>query len=313
MSPSRPASGCVDIQVNGYLGVDFSSPDLSLDDIASVCHALWERSTVAFCPTVITSEPEVYEHNLPLLASAIHQPPSGALIAGIHVEGPFLARESCGAHPEDLLCLPDIDMFRKWQDMAEGLISITTLAPELPGGIDFISEVVDRGVIVALGHHMASADDIYEAAAAGARLSTHLGNGLANMLPRHPNPLWSQLACDDLMGSFITDGHHLPREFVRVAKRAKGIDNFIVTSDAAAIAGLPPGPYEWGGQEVVLDAEGKISMAHKDSLAGSAATMRDCVTQMAEWTDLNNEELIKVSRDNPLTLLGIEEDALPDK
>lgn len=307
MPVSIPQNGYVDIQVNGYLGIDFSSPELTKNEVLRVSEALEEEGTVAFCPTIITSPPEVYERNLPLLASAMDANTSGADILGIHLEGPFLAPESCGAHPEAFLRPPKYDLFERWQDLADGNIILFTLAPELLGSIRCIKKIAGTGVKVALGHHMGTQEDVQRAAEAGASLCTHLGNGIANTLPRHPNPLWSQLACDSMSASLITDGHHLPREFVVCAIRAKGVDNCIVTADRAPIAGLSPGKYEWGGQEVILDEHGKIALAHKDALAGSAATMRHCVEQLAEWGILEYEDLQRVSRENALNILGIKD------
>jgi N-acetylglucosamine-6-phosphate deacetylase len=307
MNKPIPNTGFVDIQVNGFLGTDFSSPDITREDVHSVCDALCERGTVAFCPTIITSALQVYERNLPLLASVMEEREEGAQILGVHMEGPFLDSEARGAHPEEFLCEPDVAMFKRWQELADGKVSILTVAPELPGACDLIKEASRSGVIVGIGHHMASEDHIKQAADAGARICTHLGNGIVNMLPRHPNPLWSQLACDGLMGSFITDGHHLPPEFVKVAMRAKGIDRFVVTADSAPLAGLEPGEYKFGGQDVSLDDTGKISMVHRDALAGSASTMRDCVKRLAEWENLTPEQIMKVGRENPLRLLNLDD------
>jgi N-acetylglucosamine-6-phosphate deacetylase len=309
MDKNIPNTGFVDIQVNGFLGVDFSSPELAMNDVQKVSIALYERGTVAYCPTIITSSPDVYVQNLPLLARAMEDVENGARILGIHLEGPFLDSDARGAHPKEFLCDPDLEKFKRWQGLADGKVSILTVAPELPGACDLIKEVSRLGVIVGIGHHMASNDHIRQAVDAGVRICTHLGNGIVNMLPRHPNPLWSQLACDGLMASFITDGHHLPPEFVKVAMRAKGIDRFVVTADSAPLAGLEPGEYKFtGGQDVRLDDTGKISMVRRDALAGSASTMRDCVKQLAEWEGLTPEEVMKVGRKNPLGLLDLDDD-----
>jgi len=127
--------------------------------------------------------------------------------------------------------------------LAEGTIRLLTLTPELDGAPALIRRAVGLGIRVGLGHHMADAVAIDRAVDAGATFCTHLGNGIPNTLPRHPNPIWAQLADDRLTATFITDGHHLPPEFIRVALRAKGIGRFVVTSDASPLAGLPPGCY----------------------------------------------------------------------
>ena len=302
-----PESGYVDIQVNGFAGVNFSSPSLHLEDIARACNALEARGTAAFCPTLVSSPDEVYDRNIPLLASAMDEDLPGARILGIHVEGPFLSVKACGAHPEHLLRRPDPDLLARWQDLADGALCLLTLAPELPGAGNLIERAVASGLTVGLGHHMGNEQAIRAAAQSGATLSVHLGNGIAHRLQRHPNPLWAQLACDDLSASVIVDGHHVPRSFVRVALRSKGLDNFVLTSDASPPAGLEPGTYEFSGHDVTLSDNGRLSMADKPGLAGSAATMRECARRLAEWENMSRGEITQVGRQNPLRVLGMNE------
>ncbi len=295
--------GYVDLQVNGFGGVDFSSPGLTLDKIASVADALSERGTQMFCPTLITSHPDIYRSNLPVLSRAMTDSTLAPRLAGIHLEGPFLAPESAGAHSVEYLRGPDPDLFKRWQEMADGAIRILTLAPELPKSQDVIKEVQRSGVLVALGHHMAGRDCILRAVENGARLATHLGNGIANSLPRHPNPLWSQLACDGLSASFITDGHHLPAEFIDVAWRAKGACRFLLTSDAAPLAGCKPGLYNLWNREIKVNDDGKISLPDGSVLAGSSSTMDDCVRHVKSCLNLTDEEIDRIARQNALELL----------
>ncbi len=302
---SIPADGFVDLQVNGFMGVDFSAPGLTVADVRRATLALAERGTAAYCPTVVTNELATYEQNLPVLAQAMKEPDLRGRIPGIHIEGPFLAPLACGAHRPDLLRKPDRALFDRWQALAEGHIRILTLAPELDGAPALIRHVTQQGVVVSLGHHMADAAAIDRAVAAGARCCTHLGNGIANQLPRHPNPIWTQLADDRLTGMFITDGHHLPAEFVRVAIRAKGIEQFIVTSDAASVAGLAPGEYTSLGIAVVLEPSGRLSVKNGVALAGSSATLADCIRWLSSLGVLSPAQLRQVGRTNPLRLLGL--------
>lgn len=308
----RPAgrtgpAGYVDLQVNGYLGVDFSSPGLTVADVRRVTEALVARGTEAYCPTVITSPLATYRAVLPVLAAAMAEPDLRGHLLGIHIEGPFIAPEARGAHRQSLIRKPDAALFDRWQDLAGGSIRLLTLAPEREGAAALIRHVVRRGVVVSLGHHLADKRAIDRAVEAGATCCTHLGNGIPNVLPRHPNPVWTQLADDRLTGLFITDGHHLPPEFVRVALRVKGLDHTIITSDSAPVAGLMPGVYNTLGTTVVLEKSGRLSVTHGASLAGSSATMAECVAWLRTWSGLNEGELRRIARTNPLRLLGIED------
>ncbi len=296
-------SGWVDLQVNGYEGVDFSAPGLTVADIRRATLALVKRGTAAYCPTMITSELSRYEENLPVLAAAMEDPELAPHLLGVHLEGPFLSPEAKGAHPAPLLRKPDVQLLDHWLELVKGRIALVTVAPELEGAEGFIKHAVARGVVVLLGHHLADGASIHRAVLAGARGCTHLGNGIPNQLPRHPNPIWSQLAEEPLSALLITDGHHLPVEFVRVALRAKGLENCIVTSDAAPIAGLPPGRYSWMGSDIVSAPDGRIGVANSPVLAGSSATMADCMAWLRSWSQLSEQELLGLGRDNPLKLL----------
>ena len=302
-------SGWIDLQVNGFLGVDFSTPDLTLNKVRDVTAALTARGTSAFCPTLTTSDPAIYERNLPILAQAIRDPDLSEHIAGIHLEGPFLSRISRGAHPAQWLAAPDLHRFDTWQRLAKGGIRILTLAPEIEGAIELIKHVVSQGVVVSLGHHLADEKTLAQAVEAGASLCTHLGNGIPSTLPRHPNPIWTQLAHDSLTACFIADGHHLPPAFLRVAWRAKGRDRFIVTSDSAAIAGLPPGKYDYMGSPVEIEHSGRIivrngSTSTSATLAGSSSTLADCLAHLTSLGDWTSDDLIQIGRRHPAQILG---------
>ena len=297
--------GWVDLQVNGHGGVDFSAPGLRVDDVRRATEALVKRGTGAYCPTVVTGEPWAYEVNLAVLAAAMAEPDLAPHLLGIHLEGPFLAPAARGAHCEACLQLPSLPLFKHWMELAKGRITMLTLAPELEGAEELIRFAVSKGVVVSLGHHLAEGAVIDRAAKAGATCCTHLGNGIPNILPRHPNPIWSQLADTRLTAMLITDGHHLPPDFVRVALRAKGLEKIVITSDAAPLAGQPPGEYQFAGTTVVSEPGGRISVKGSESLAGSSATMEECMRWLKALGGLSDEDLIRVGRTNPLRVLGL--------
>ena len=305
MHASLTNPGFVDLQVNGFLGINFTGESLSVEDVRKVTRELLARGTAAYCPTIITAPSEIFEANLPVLAAAMEEPDLKSHLLGIHLEGPFFASESKGGHPEECLRSPNIELFDHWQDLSRGHIRILTIAPELSGAEALVRHAAEQGVIVSLGHHMADASSVKRAVNAGARSCTHLGNGIANRLPRHPNPIWSQLAHDELTAMIITDGHHLPPEFITTVFKVKTVERTVIVSDAACIAGLPPGDYSFSGASVIMDPSGRISLKDGSSLAGSSATMLDCMNHLASFNLLTEEDLWKVGRDNALKLIGM--------
>jgi len=300
--------GFVDLQVNGFLGVDFTDAGLTVGQVRFVTDELARRGTIAYCLTITACPDNVYRENLGVIAAAMREPDLTGRVLGIHLEGPYLSPEpgARGAHIESLLRQPSVEEFERFQEWADGKIAILTLAPELPGAEELIRYASTQGVVVSIGHTNADDDSLTRAVEAGARLSTHLGNGIADQLHRHRNPIWWQLACDDLTACFITDGHHLPPAFIKSAIRAKGVERTIVVSDCAAIAGLPPGEYHRRGRDLVIDESGRISRAGTSYLAGSSATMADCMNHLASLGVLSEEELWQVGFMNPLRVLGIE-------
>lgn len=309
MSTLRKASeippGWVDLQVNGYAGIDFSQAGLTVDDVRRATEILVARGTAAYCPTMVTSESWVYEANIPVLTAALNEPDLAPHLLGLHLEGPFLSTVARGAHKASLLQPPSVAKFDHWQKLAQGRIILLTLAPEQEEAEALIEHAVARDVAVSLGHHVGDTASIDRAVRAGATLCTHLGNGIPNTLPRHPNPIWAQLADDRLTAMLITDGHHLPPDFVKTALRTKGLDKIIMTSDAASIAGLPPGTYRFAGTEVISEPGGRVSVKGSDSLAGSSATMEECARWLRGRALVSESDLVRIGRINPLRAIGI--------
>lgn len=275
------APGLVDLQVNGFQGVDFNHFPFSEQDVLNATHALWQQGVTSFMPTVITAQPGEIAQALQQLASACEHYSDVALaVPGFHLEGPFLSPEDGprGAHPREAICAPDVFLFESWQRAAQQRIGLLTLSPEWPQSSGLIRHCVAHQVRVAIGHTSASAAQIHDAVLAGASLSTHLGNGAHLQLPRHPNYIWQQLAEDALAATLIADGDHLPAEVLKVFMRAKG-EQALLVSDVTCFAGQPPGIYDSAiGGRVQLSAEGRLSMADAPQLlAGSARGLLDGV------------------------------------
>jgi N-acetylglucosamine-6-phosphate deacetylase len=311
------APGLIDSQVNGYLSIDFTQENLTTDAVHTVTRALWAQGVTSYLPTLITAPVERLATNLHILAQALHDPETGQCIPGFHLEGPYISPLDGfrGAHNKDDVKNPDWDEFAKLYQAADGKILYVTLAPETDGAMDFTSHCTAKGIVVGLGHHNATAQQVHEAAGAGARISTHLGNGCANMIHRHQNPLWPQLADDRLMISLIVDGIHLLPDEVKTFYKVKGADKTILISDMTKLAGMPPGDYEWDGKQVVLTPEGMIKYPEQNVLAGASLPVRIGVENMMKFTQCSLAEAVNMASVNPAQLFGLNDrgELLPGK
>lgn len=265
---ARIGPGLVDLQINGYGGMDFNSMPLDEELVWQVTRALCREGVTTYYPTIVTNSDENIEGAVRTISRArSRECLVESTVAGIHLEGPFISPEDGprGAHNKIYVRPPDWDLFRKWQEAAEGDIKLITLSPEWPESAGFIARCVESGVTVCIGHTAATVEQIREATAAGARMSTHLGNGAHPMLPRHPNYIWEQLAQDALWASVIADGFHLPESVLKVVLRVKG-NRTVLVSDAVSFSGMEPGEYDAHvGGRVVLTPQGKLHMAETRS------------------------------------------------
>lgn len=295
------APGFIDLQVNGYDGVDYNSPHTPHADIARSLRVQFACGVTRLLPTVITGSREGMLGSLKNLYEAKQALPEGAAIEGFHVEGPHIAAEEGprGAHPIQHVRPPDVEEYRRWQDATGGLVKLVTIAPEWPGAPAYISALARDGVVVSIGHTAAQPEHIRAAVDAGATLSTHLGNGAHAVLPRHPNYLWEQLAEDRLNADFIADGIHIGQSFLKVALRAKGIERSILVTDASAPAGAKPGRYMLGDQAVDLTPDDRVVLAGQTRLAGSALKMHRGVENLMRLAGLTLEQALTMATRNP--------------
>jgi N-acetylglucosamine-6-phosphate deacetylase len=304
--------GFIDLQVNGFLAIDFSSPEVTLEEIVKAAVGLREAGTIGFLATIITSATETYQRNLPLLVQAMNTPETQGVILGIHAEGPFLSQQpgAVGAHNPDWVKEPNIEFFKQMQNWAEGNIKVLTIAAETNGAAELTKYASDNGVAVSLGHQLAASEDLNRCAEAGAKLLTHLGNGMPNEVNRHNNPLLAGLAEDNLTAMIITDGHHLPPALIKTIVRTKSIAKTIITSDASTLAGMPPGEYYAMGNDVVIEKSGLLHNPKKQCLVGSSATMLQCVNYLASLDLVSPEDIIRMGFTNPLKMINIEPNTL---
>jgi N-acetylglucosamine-6-phosphate deacetylase len=294
------APGWIDLQVNGFAGVDYCSPSAPLEEIARSVQVLYSTGVTRFYPTVITGSASDMAGALANLARAKESLDEGIAMEGFHVEGPHISPEDGprGAHPRHHVRPPDLDEFRRMQEAARGNIRLVTVAPEWPQAPAFIEALVREGIVMSIGHTKASGDEIRTAVAAGATMSTHLGNGAHAVLERHPNYIWEQLAEDRLTASFIVDGIHLPKSFLIVALRAKGIERSVLVTDAVMPAGCKPGRYKLSELDVELMPDDRVVLAGQTKLAGSSLRMDRGIENLMRLAGLTLTQAVTMATRN---------------
>jgi len=312
VAPDREAGwvapALFDLQINGCHGIGFNSPTLTIEGVRRVVQVCRAHGIVEFLPTLVTNSFDAIAHGFATLTRARDKDPDLArAVPGFHLEGPYISAEDGprGAHPKAHVRPPDWNEFQRWQDAAAGRIRLVTLAPEHDQALPFIEKLTAAKVVVAIGHTAATSSRIRDAISAGARLSTHLGNGSHAELPRHDNYLSEQLAADELWASLICDGHHLPPALIKIMLRMKTPSRVILTCDAGSLAGLPQGRYaDWGGEFEVL-SDGRIVVPGTPYLAGSGSFTDQCVAHLLKLGLATLPDAVDMASARPRELLGL--------
>ncbi|HZX03089.1 N-acetylglucosamine-6-phosphate deacetylase [Kribbella sp.] len=307
--PSAPdlllIPGLVDLQLNGYGGLDVNDP--TANELPALVRALWTQGVTTVCPTIISADDATTTTLVKQAAAArASDPVVRYAVPGLHLEGPYISsvEGARGAHDPAVVRDPDAAEFDRWQAAADGAIAIMTVAPERTGAIEFTRHLAANGVLPSVGHSLASAAEVHAFAAAGGRMSTHLGNGLPAQIDRHQNPIWAQLTDDALTAGLIADGHHLPPDTFAALVRAKGPERCVLTSDAAALAGCAPGDYRTAvGGAVTVTPDGGLRLTGTPYLAGSGASLLDCLRWATNHLPL--EVAVTMATRTPADLLGL--------
>lgn len=271
------APGLIDIQVNGFTGIDYNALPLTIDGVKESMQSLFKEGVTSFLPTIITNNKKIISEILENFEKIRDRNNAFAdAVPGYHIEGPFISKEDGprGAHNKNFVRPPSEEFVKSWQKSSRNKIKIVTMAPEGEGSVPFIKHCVKDGIRIAIGHTAASMNQISEAVSAGADLSTHLGNGCHQKLDRHDNYIWQQLSEDDLWASIIGDGFHLPPAVLKVFLKVKK-NKIILISDSTSFGGLAPGKYKTHiGGEIVLTKNGKLHLVSNEKmLAGSAKSI----------------------------------------
>jgi N-acetylglucosamine-6-phosphate deacetylase len=301
------SQGLIDLQVNGFAGVDFNSAALTAATMDHALAAMLRTGVTCCLPTLITAQEGELAARFAALDEAVARSRLGpVMVPGYHLEGPFLCPEQgyAGCHPPASMRAGDPAMLERLQAGLRRPILLLTLAPERPGAEAMIGWARQRGMLVAIGHSAARAPEVARAAALGASLSTHLGNGLPHLLAKFDNPLLAQLAEDRLVASFIADGIHIPPFALKAMLRAKGMARAVLVSDATAAAGAPAGHYELAGMAIERAADGSVRVPGATMLAGSSLELDQAIRNLVGWNIATAAEAIGLASTNPAAVLA---------
>jgi N-acetylglucosamine-6-phosphate deacetylase len=304
------APGLIDNQINGYANVDFSGSDLTPGAVSKAAREIWRTGVTTFLPTLITNSRQNLIRNFSVLRLALEEDElTRGSVPGFHLEGPYISSLEGyrGCHPVEHTRKPSWEEFLQLQDAAGGKILQVTLAPELEGAMEFIKLCTSAGIRTAMGHTNATTIDVAVAVGNGVTLSTHLGNGCSNMIHRHNNPIWPQLAEERLIPTLIADGFHLLPEELKVFLKVKGPENIVLTSDVMFLAGMKPGKYEFMGSEVLLTGEGMLKNVELNCLAGASFPLVTGVGNMQRFTGCSLGHAIGMASSNVAGVYGFDD------
>ena len=300
-------TGFVDLQVNGYYGIDFNGDDLSTEELATACRRMRDDGVELFLPTIITDDLRTMCMRIRRLAQAVESDLEVAeMVAGVHVEGPFLNRKPgfIGAHPPYQARQATVDHAMKLLEAGRGLVRLVTLAPEVEGAGEVIRRLTQENVVVAAGHCDPTLDDLWSAIESGLSMVTHLGNACPSLLNRHDNVIQRVLSLAKYVSiSFIADGHHIP--FFALANYLACVpdENIIIVSDAITAAGLGPGKYTLAGQVVEVDDDLSAWAEGREHFAGCATTLPRMKELLVKHLDFVPDRVHGWMSDNPRRLL----------
>lgn len=299
--------GLTDIQVNGFAGVDFNSGKLTASELDHALEAMLATGVTACLPTLITAAPDVLLQRIQVLDNAIQHSRLGRLMClGLHIEGPFLNPQQgfAGCHPAGVMTPPYASLIEVLQARITTPILLVTLAPELSGSEEFIAAMKARNILTAIGHSDCNFETAAHAASAGASLSTHLGNGLPQHMPKLDNPLFAQLAEDRLTACFIADGFHIPPQALKVMIRAKGISRSVLVTDAVSAAAAETGFYHFADMRIERHDNGMVKNPNGAGLAGSTLCLDQAVRNLVTWNIASFEEAVRMASGNVEALLA---------
>jgi N-acetylglucosamine-6-phosphate deacetylase len=296
--------GLIDIHIHGVAGSDVM--DGEIDALETMARALPQEGTTSFLATTMTQSEDMISKALKNAADFIHnhQKPGQSEVLGVHLEGPFLNPKMAGAQPVNFIAIPQISLFEKWQELAEGTIKVVTMAPEKEGGLELVGYLKESGIVVSIGHSDATYHEVKEAIKAGASQVTHLFNQMKGMHHREPGVVGAAFLLPELYAELIVDGIHVCPEMVELAYANKKSEKLILITDSMRAKCLKNGNYELGGQAVIVK-DGRAELIN-GALAGSVLKLSDALKNMMRFVNgCTLEHAIKMASVNPAKQLDI--------
>jgi N-acetylglucosamine-6-phosphate deacetylase len=295
--------GFIDLHIHGAGGAD--TMDATTEALSTMAGILPAEGTTSFLATTITQEIKSIEDALKNVANyrKHHNVPGEAEILGIHLEGPFINEKRAGAQPVEHILAPNIDLFKRWQELAENGIKLVTMAPEQENGLEFVRYLDQSGVVASIGHSDATYEEAVKAVDAGAKHVTHLFNGMRGLHHREPGIAGAALLLKQLMVEIIADGIHVRPEMIQLSLQAKGTDRMILITDSMRAKCLKNGTYDLGGQDVTVK-DGK-ALLENGTLAGSILKMKDSIQNMIQFTGISLLDAIQLASVNPAKQMGV--------
>lgn len=293
--------GFIDTHTHGAVGVDVNGA--TAEDLEKISIFMASRGTTAWQCSILTDTREQTEWCIGEFKRHERMEQRGAEPVGIHLEGPFLAREYKGAMPEQLLKKNDISLVRHYQELAGGKINYITISPELEGVQEMIPTLREMGIVVGIGHSGATYDQAMAAIALGATVGTHVGNAM-RLFHQHEPAIFGAILESDVYCETICDGRHLAPGSVRMYCKCKGLDRIVAITDSIMAAGLPDGDYHLGVNEVVVE-HGDAKLKSNGTRAGSTLTQDTALKNMLKWLPYTLEEILPTLSENPAKEMGL--------
>ena len=290
--------------MHGGNGGAFTSIDPAEHNLAREFHL--KNGTTSMLASTHTTEFSSLLAILSSLAASSRSNKSGSKVLGIHTEGPFISEHKPGAHVVAQLKAADLSAIDQVISAADNFISMVTVAPEIPGGLELITYLTKKNIISAIGHTNATYTQAVAGIKAGARSTTHLFNAMSALSHRDPGTVGAILDHDEIFAELILDGIHLDEAIFRIALKCKGVDRINLITDATSLAGLPDGNYGEVPDRAVTKTGGKIVVAGTETLAGSALDMNMVYKNAAKFAPLSLSELSKISSLNAAKILGMD-------